>query len=64
MPPNWHDNSWTGFAIRASFQQINCSSCQDPEMTTSFSVGSMLMEISSVPYLSFSSDLLIQVAFG
>ncbi|KAK3424515.1 hypothetical protein EUGRSUZ_F01276 [Eucalyptus grandis] len=27
MPPNWHDNSWRGFAICASFKQINCSSC-------------------------------------
>lgn len=31
MSPNWHDNSWRGFAICASFKRINCSSCQDLE---------------------------------
>ncbi|KAF7851316.1 hypothetical protein BT93_L4096 [Corymbia citriodora subsp. variegata] len=31
MPPNWHDNSWSGFAICASFKRINCCSCEDLE---------------------------------
>ncbi|KAF7848191.1 hypothetical protein BT93_L2207, partial [Corymbia citriodora subsp. variegata] len=31
MSPNWHDHSWRGFAICASFKHINCSSCQDLE---------------------------------
>ncbi|KAK3424546.1 hypothetical protein EUGRSUZ_F01321, partial [Eucalyptus grandis] len=31
MSPNWHDNSWRGFAICASFKQIDCSSNQDLE---------------------------------
>ncbi|KAL3733908.1 hypothetical protein ACJRO7_023285, partial [Eucalyptus globulus] len=31
MPPDWHYDSWRGFAICASFERINCSPCQDLE---------------------------------
>ncbi|KAF7851314.1 hypothetical protein BT93_L4094 [Corymbia citriodora subsp. variegata] len=39
MPPNWHDNSWSGFAICASFRGINCCSCEDLENAHSILCG-------------------------